>query len=207
MFINEFFWPFLKGFLLMASVIFAVGPQNAMLLRHGLRREHPFLIASIFTICDCLLISLGVFGVGQFVVKILWLKYVIVYGGAAFLLWFAMKAFRAAWRGGHSMDNAGDITMKGTLIATAFAVSLLNPGAIIDTVVIIGSVSSKYPLPSAIAFGLGAQAFSAAFFFALAGFSKSLAPKLRNPNVWRIIDAVVGLITVWIGLHLLFFDF
>lgn len=204
---EEFFGPFLKGFLLMASVIFAVGPQNAMLIRHGLRREHPFLIASIFTLCDFLLISAGVIGIGQFVVKILWLKYLIVYGGALFLLWFAMKAFHSAWKGGHSMDDAGAVTMRGTIVASAFAVSLLNPGAIIDTVVIIGSVSSKYPILGGIAFGLGAQTFSTSFFFALAGFAKGLAPQLKNPVVWRVIDTGVGLITVWIGLHLLFFEF
>ncbi len=153
-----------------------------------------------------MLITLGVIGIGQFVVKILWLKYLIVYGGAAFLLWFALKAFRSAWKGGHSMDEAGDVPLRGTLIATAFAISLLNPGAIIDTVVIIGSVSSKYPVAGGIAFGLGAQVFSTLFFFALAGFAKGLAPQLKNPNVWRVIDLCVGLITVWIGLHLLFME-
>lgn len=203
----ELLGPFLKGFLLMASVIFAVGPQNAMLIRCGLRGDHPFLVASIFMLCDFLLITLGVIGIGQFVVKILWLRYIIVYGGAVFLLWFAGKAFLSAWKGGHSMADVADAPLRGTLIATAFAISLLNPGAIIDTVVIIGSVSSKYPLMEGIAFGLGAQAFSTVFFFALAAFTKKLAPQLKNPNVWRVIDGCVGLITVWIGLHLLFFEF
>jgi L-lysine exporter family protein LysE/ArgO len=203
---TDYFTPFLKGFLLMASVIFAVGPQNAMLIRQGLRRDHPFLIASIFTLCDFLLITVGVIGVGQYVAKIYWLRVIIVYGGAAFLLWFAIKAFLAAWRGGQNLSHT-EISSRGTLIASAFAVSLLNTGAIIDTVVIVGSVSSKYSLYSAVAFGLGAQAFSTGFFFCLAGFTRSLAPVLNNPNVWRIIDVIVGLITIWIGLHLVFFEF
>ncbi len=202
----DYFLPFLKGFLLMGSVIFAVGPQNAMLIRQGLRREHPLLIAAIFTLCDFLLITLGVVGVGQHIAKIVWLRAIIIYGGAAFLFWFAARAFYAAWRGGQDLSQT-HIASRGTLIATALAVSLLNPGAIIDTVVIIGSVSSKYPLQSAVAFGLGAQVFSLLFFFLLAAFTRHFAPVLNNPTVWRMIDVGVGLITVWIGLHLLFLEF
>jgi L-lysine exporter family protein LysE/ArgO len=203
--VTEYLSPFLKGFLLMGSVIFAVGPQNAMLIRHGLRREHPFLIATIFTLCDFLLITCGVIGVGQYVAQITLLRLIIVYGGAAFLFWFAGKAFYAAWKGGQDLSHT-QVLNRGTLIATAFAVSLLNPGAIIDTVVIVGSVSTKYPFYSAIAFGLGAQAFSTGFFFSVAAFTRSLAPALNNPDVWRVIDVIVGLITVSIGVHLLFFE-
>lgn len=198
--------PFLKGFLLMASVIFAVGPQNAMLIRQGLRRDHPFMIAAIFTICDCLLISLGVIGVGQYVVKIDILRIVVVYGGAAFLFLLAGKSFYAAWKGGQRLEDA-KVTKRGTLIATAIAVSLFNPGALIDTLVIIGSVSSKYTFDSAMAFGFGAQVFSTTFFFMLAAFTRTFAPALNNPTVWRGIDIVVGLITLWIGVHLLMFEF
>ena len=191
----------------MASVIFAVGPQNAMLIRQGLRRDHPLLVATIFTICDFFLIALGVIGLGQLVTQLEWLRYIIVYGGALFLFWFAIKAFVSAWRGGQTLAGAKDVKLRGTLVATAIAISILNPGAIIDTVVIIGSVSSKYPLDQAIAFGLGAQAFSTAFFFMLAVFTNKFAPALNNPTVWRVIDVGVGLITLWIGLHLLTFDF
>jgi len=203
---TEYLLPFIKGFLLMASVIFAVGPQNAMLIRQGLRRERPFMIAAIFTLCDFLLIALGTIGVGQYVAKAEWLRALITYCGIAFLLWFAGKAFLAAWRGGQSLNESMEPRRK-TLIATAFAVSLLNPGAIIDTIVIVGSVSSRYALGGAIAFGLGAQAFSASFFFSLAAFTRKLSSTLKNPTIWRIIDVLAGLITLWIAFHLLFFAF
>ncbi len=203
---NPYLLPFLKGFLLMGSLIFAVGPQNAMLIRQGLRRDRPFLIAAIFTLCDFSMIMLGIAGVGQYTSRLPLLRMVIQYGGAAFLFWFAAKAFYAAWRGGQSL-NKTQPSRRGTLIATAFAVSLLNPGAIIDTIVIVGSVSSKYTLARAIAFGLGAQAFSTCFFFVLAGFTRRLAPAFNNPKVWRAIDGIAGLITLWIGLNLIFFEF
>lgn len=203
---TELFPPFLKGFLLMASVIFAVGPQNAMLLRQGIRREHPFLMATIFTFCDSTLIALGILGLGRTVAQLDWLRDIVIFGGAAFLFWFAGKSFYAAWRGGQRLDQE-KITPRGTLVATAFAVSLLNPAAIIDTTVVIGSVSSKYPLHAALAFGFGAQVFSAGFFFLIAGCAQRFSVALNNPSVWRVIDIIVGLITLWIGTHLLFFTF
>lgn len=187
----------------MASVIFAVGPQNAMLIRHGIRRDHPFLIATIFTICDGLLITLGVIGIGQYISQIDWLKTGIVWLGSAFLFYFAYKSFMSAYHGGKSMDNAGDTPKRGTLIATALAVSLLNPGAIIDTVIIVGSVSSAYPFSEGIAFGLGAQFFSTAFFFLIAMTAQKMAHLLNTPKSWQIIDIVVGIITLLIGAHLL----
>lgn len=145
---EDYLLPFARGFLLMASVIFAMGPQNAMLIRQGLRKEHPFLIAFIFTLCDFILIACGVIGIGQYLARISWLRFLVLYGGAAFLFWFAGKAFYAAWRGGQSLSVA-EAPRKGALIATAFAVSLLNPGAILDTVVIVGASSSRYPDPGA----------------------------------------------------------
>ena len=201
---ENYFPPFFSGFLLMASLIFAVGPQNAMLIRQGLRRERAFLIASIFTFCDFLLIAFGVLGIGRYIANIEWLRAVMLYGGAAFLFWFAGKSFYGAWRGGQDLEHS-EISSRSSLIATAFAVSLLNPGAIIDTFVVIGSVSSKYRFDSAVAFALGAQAFSTGFFFLLAGFARLFAPALNKPGIWRLIDVAVGLITLWIGAQLLLF--
>lgn len=202
----EYFLIFGSGFLLMASVIFAVGPQNAMLLRQGLRREHAFLVATIFTICDCALIALGVLGVGQIIAKIEILRLIIVWAGAAFLFLFAFKSLRQAIRGGQTLD-VSRVGNKGTLIATAFAVSLLNPGAIIDTVVVIGSVSSKYTLGKALLFGFGAQVFSTMFFFGLAGFARKFSDKVNTPRAWQIIDLIVALIAFSIGLHLILWEY
>lgn len=101
------------------------------------------------------------------------------------------------------MDSAGDPPKRGTLIATALAVSLLNPGAIIDTVVIVGSVSSGYPLLQGIAFGAGAQFFSTTFFYVLALTALKMSHLLNTPKSWQVIDGVVGLITLAIGAHLL----
>ncbi len=194
---------FLNGWLLMGSLIFAVGPQNAMLIRHGLRRDRPLRLAAVFTLCDLVLVGLGVAGVGRLVAASAPLRRLAAYGGGVFLLWFSTRAFRDAWRGGHSLAGAQAPEGGGRLLATALAVSLLNPGALIDTLVIVGSVSSRYHGGLALLFGLGAQVFSAGFFFGLALFTAALAPALNRPAVWRGVDAMVGLITAAIAIALL----
>ena len=59
--------PFIQGFTLGASLIIAIGSQNAFVLRQGLRKEYVFTICSICFLCDALLILLGVGGFGTLV--------------------------------------------------------------------------------------------------------------------------------------------
>ena len=75
----------IKGFTLGASLIIAIGSQNAFVLRQGLRREHVFTICSICFICDALLILLGVGGFGTLVASSPMLMILARWGGALFL--------------------------------------------------------------------------------------------------------------------------
>ena len=56
---------FLSGFLLSISLILAIGPQNAFVLRQGLLKQHVLPIALFCTLSDVILILLGIFGFGS----------------------------------------------------------------------------------------------------------------------------------------------
>ena len=56
--------PLLRGLSLGLSLIVAIGPQNAFVLRQGLTRRFALLAARACALCDTLLITLGVLGVG-----------------------------------------------------------------------------------------------------------------------------------------------
>lgn len=56
--------PYLEGLGLGASLIIAIGAQNAFVLRQGLRRRHVFITALICFLCDAILIASGVAGLG-----------------------------------------------------------------------------------------------------------------------------------------------
>ena len=58
---------FLSGFLLSFSLILAIGPQNAFVLRQGLLKQHVLPIALFCTLSDIILILLGIFGFGSII--------------------------------------------------------------------------------------------------------------------------------------------
>ena len=56
-----------EGFLLGASLIIAIGAQNAFVLRQGLQRRHVFAVATVCVVSDAVLIAAGVAGLGALV--------------------------------------------------------------------------------------------------------------------------------------------
>ena len=56
---------FTTGFAVCATLIVAIGAQNAFVLRQGLRREHVLLIVAFCALADLFLISAGVAGVSS----------------------------------------------------------------------------------------------------------------------------------------------
>ena len=72
------------------------------------------------------------------------------------------------------------------------AVTLLNPHVYLDTVVLLGSVSSASD--DRLAFAVGAMTGSFLFFFSLGYGARLLAPLFARPLAWRILDAGVGVV-------------
>ena len=132
-----------------------------------------------------------------------WFEPVMRYGGAAFLLWYGWRNARSAWRGGAVLELDGeDGPPLREAMFTVLALTWLNPHVYLDTVVLIGSISSQYD--SRLLFGIGATLASFAFFFALGYGARLLAPIFANARAWRILDAIIAL-TMWaIALKLLY---
>ena len=58
---------FTTGFVLSATLIIAIGAQNAFILRQGLLRQHVFMLSLICALSDALLIAAGVAGLGTLI--------------------------------------------------------------------------------------------------------------------------------------------
>lgn len=194
---------FLPGFFLSLSLILAIGAQNAFVLRQGLRRAHVFWVCLTCGLADAVLIVAGVIGFGALAKAVPWFEPLMRYGGAAFLLWYGWQNARSAWRGGAVLDVSGAGTQSlRQAIGTLLAITFLNPHVYLDTVVLIGSVSSQYQ--DKVLFGLGATSSSFLFFFALGYGARLLTPLFANPRAWQVLDAVIAL-TMWgIALKLLY---
>lgn len=186
---------FVPGFLLSLSLILAIGAQNAFVLRQGLRRVHVFWVCLTCATCDAILIAAGVAGFGALAQAVPWFEPVMRYGGAAFLLWYGWQNAKSAWKGGAMLDTTGDNAQSlRAAILTVLALTWLNPHVYLDTVVLIGSISSQYP--DRLAFGLGATLASYVFFFSLGYGARLVAPWFASPRAWRVLDGIIAL-TMW----------
>lgn len=193
---------FTAGFFFSLSLIVAIGAQNAFVLRQGLLRQHVFATCLFCAVSDAILITLGVGGADLITSKLPWLMQVMRWGGAAFLLVYGLRAFRSAWTGAGALQAAGigAVSLRRTLLTIA-ALTWLNPHVYLDTLVLLGAVSSNFADKSA--FAIGAVLASLSFFFALGYGARLLAPIFAKPGAWRVLDLCVGLIMWAIALGLI----
>lgn len=193
----------LQGFLLGFSLILAIGAQNAFVLRQGIRREHVFPVALTCAVSDAALIAAGVGGFAGLVELWPGLVPAMRWGGAIFLIAYGARAFLSAWRGGAGLEPGGNgRSSLGRVLATCLALTWLNPHVYLDTVVLIGSISSGFPNAKP-AFAAGAMTSSFVFFFSLAYGARVLAPVLSKPRAWQLFEALIGLIMWAIALGLI----
>lgn len=194
---------FLAGAGLGASLIIAIGAQNAFVLKQGLLRRFALPVAAVCVVVDWTLIALGALGFGALVERFPALTTVAAWGGAAFLAVYGALAFRSALHPGtlHAADpeaGRGAATL-GAALGTVLAVSLLNPHVYLDTVVLLGSVASHYPGTERVAFVMGAGCASTVWFFGLAIGARFLAPLFEREIAWRVLDIGIGCVMWWIA--------
>src|SRR5687767_4976655 len=91
---------FPTGFGVCASLIVAIGAQNAFLLRQAVRGEHVLPLVVLFAVCDALLITAGVAGGAAVLGATPWLLPVVRWAGAGFLVAYGILAVRRAVRPG-----------------------------------------------------------------------------------------------------------
>ena len=194
---------FLRGLGLGASLIIAIGAQNAFVLRQGLKCEHRFAVALTCTLCYAALIGLGAAGFGSLIAhNPRWIR-LAAWAGAAFLFFYGARAFRSAWKPAGLMTEDAPRASLGSALTTLLALSLLNPHVYLDTVVLVGGLSAQYtPRPRGF-FALGAMTASLLWFFSLAFGASALAPLFPRPLAWRVLDTGIGLVMWSIALGLL----
>jgi len=188
--------PFIQGFGTGGGLIVAIGAQNAFVLSQSVRRNHHLIIALICIFCDAIFITAGVAGFGQAVSSNPVLSQWVAFGGAGFLLFYGWGALCSAWRGGSlETDNQAERSVRAAIITT-LAVTLLNPHFYLDTVIVLGGISSQFVDQSRLFFWAGAVSASTLWFISLSLGGQLLAPLFKKQISWRILDTVVC-ITMW----------
>ena len=192
---------FSAGMLLSMSLIMAIGPQNAHVLRMGLQRQHLWLTVAVCAVADIVLISLGVLGLAQLGGLSDKLLGALVGAGMLFLGVYGWQAFQRFLKpqAPASLDDEPGVQRRAPApvtrrqaVLSALAFSVLNPHAWLDTAVLIGSASLAYGQGST-TFGLGAAAGSVVWFVVLGAAAFWLGRRLNSLHIWRLLDGAVAL--------------
>jgi L-lysine exporter family protein LysE/ArgO len=193
----------LSGAAFGASLIVAIGAQNAFVLRQGLRGEHVGLVIAVCALSDAVLIVAGVAGASALLERVPGLLGVIRLGGAAFLLGYAALALRRALRPGNlePADAASEPASAGAALATVLALTWLNPHVYLDTVVLLGSVAGSHG-DARWSFALGAALASGVWFTALGRGAALLRPLFAKSSAWRVLDGFVALVMATLAVTL-----
>lgn len=193
---------YFNGLLLGLSLIMALGPQNVFLIKQGARKNHAALSAMVCFICDIILACASVAGLHQLLLTHPTLQIWLVWFGTAFLLYYAYNAFRSAFsKQNKETENTPQPHNRMQIVLFALGFSLLNPHAIIDTLVIIGSGSSQFP-DNKIAFLLGVITSSLLWFSSLTFTTRYFSNILTRTVVWQGIELFSGVLMTFIGIKL-----
>lgn len=198
---------YFNGLLLGLSLITALGPQNIFLIRQGASRNYTALSAlSCFT-CDLVLIVASTMGLQRVLEVYPSFQVAVTWFGVIFLLSYGLKGlYHALLKNQHSENKINTGRTKFQIIMLSLGFSLLNPHAIIDSLIIIGGGSSQYPGHQQ-AFVLGVITSSLFWFSLIASVTYYFSSALSQAVIWKKIELFSGILMLFLGLKLAYNQF
>ena len=194
---------FISAFLLGLSLILAIGAQNAFVLKQGLKKQYVFMISMICALSDAVLITLGVSGFGVIIERFPLVITFSKYGGFLFLTIYAIRSIYSSIKKTETIDtNATTQASRAKAALVCLALTWLNPHVYLDTVLLLGSVSTQFP-KQRFQFALGAISASFVFFFSLGYGSRFLTPLFKKPKSWKVLDFIIGIVMLLVAMKLL----
>ncbi|MDP8052529.1 LysE/ArgO family amino acid transporter [Pasteurella atlantica] len=199
---------FVTGFLTSATLIIAIGAQNAFVLKRAISNSHIFITILVCFLCDFVLMSIGVLGLGQLIIDNTIAKLGLSLLGAMFLLFYGISSLKSAFQN-NTMEVAIDKThiSKKVAVLSTLAITLLNPHVYLDTVVIVGGIAANLNFSQKIYFLIGALFASLIWFLGLGYGGKQLAPLFAKAYMWKILDVIIAIIMFSISYQLFKFAY
>ncbi|MBW8309168.1 MAG: LysE/ArgO family amino acid transporter [Candidatus Paracaedibacteraceae bacterium] len=160
--------------------------------------ESHFPNCTLCSLIDTILTLLGVFGFATLLETSPTLLTIAKWGGFIFLGYYGFRSFKSVFYP-HALEmdkKKVKPSIKKTVFLT-LAFSLLNPHTYLDTVVLLGSVSSQFSDAEQPSFALGACFASFVWFFSLGYGARFLGPLFTKPKAWQVLDFIVGCM-MWI---------
>jgi len=181
-----------QGFGVGISLIIAIGAQNSYVLKNGILKKHVFVTAALCTTLDMILITAGTLGLSSIIDGNKTLMLLSTSFGVIFLTYYGVSSIIKAIKSNETFDienNKTSDSLKKTTV-TVLALTLLNPHVYLDTVILIGSIGSKFAEHQQIDFIIGACSASFVWFFGLAYGARILIPIFKKEITWKTFNII-----------------
>lgn len=186
----------MHGLVLGLAVFVAPGPKDVLILRETLLGQSPLKLVAVAVVSDFILICLGMLGLSALFQQAPHLQVLAQILGIGLLAVHGVQAARSALRGGHSLGAESALPCRSPGnggLRRIFLVSVFNPAAWLDTVLIIGPAGIALPDAARPSFASGAVSASLIWFSLLVLGSRMARRSIGAPWISRLIDAVVAL--------------
>ena len=194
---------FIQGFIIGTTLIIAIGPQNLFVINQGLKKSLVLIVVLFCSLSDSILIIIGI-NLSSYVLNInsnaiLILKII----GGIWLIFYGLNKFIKINERKNIKNNYKDDTNYKKTLITLFFITYVNPHVYLDTIILIGSISTNFE--NKLFFGTGAVLASFIFFFSLGYLSKFLSKYIYSNKVWFWIDLTIGILMILYGIKFIFF--
>lgn len=194
---------FIQGFIIASTLIIAIGPQNLFVINQGLKKKFIFITVLFCSLSDALLIILGI-NLSKIIINlnVQLIDVIKIIGGIWLLLYGIFKIYKSNKLVNIPESEETEYDLYKTL-SVIFFITYANPHVYLDTVILIGSISSNFD--DKFLFGLGAIFASFLFFFSLGYLSKLSSKYIYSKKTWFWIDLIFGILMIIYGLYFIFF--
>ncbi len=192
-----------QGLLLGFAYVAPIGNQNLYVINAatGKSKLKAYQVALITILFDISLAISCFFGIGLLVDKFPVLKGAILFLGSAAVIYIGIGLIRASSK---VEDTKGEDKSILGIIGTCFAVTWLNPQAIIDGSLLLGGIRTSLPADMAKYFIIGVCLASFTWFATLTTIVSILSNKFYDKinNAIKWINIICGSIIIFYGLKL-----
>lgn len=189
----------LQGILFGLAYVAPIGTQNLYVINTALKKSRleTYKVALITIFFDISLAISCFLGVGFLIQKYFELKLVVLLLGCIIVTHIGIGLIKSA---SQVSDNENVENSLIRIIISCFAVTWLNPQAIIDGSLLLGGFNASLPLDMSRYFILGVCMASFVWFNFLAVFIVKFRNKLNKIMKW--INIICGAILIFYGLKL-----
>lgn len=190
-----------QGLLFGLAYVAPIGTQNLYVINTATTqsRMKAYQVALITVIFDISLAIACFFGIGILIEEFDIVKKAILLLGGAIVTYIGIGLIRSTAK--LTTSEAVDTTLIKTILS-CFAVTWLNPQAIIDGSLLLGGFRATLDADMAKYFIMGVCMASFTWFFTLATFITRFKEKM--PRIIKWINLICGSILVFYGLKLMF---